>query len=279
MIENTKDEHSVIESFKEILWQLPKFFEEEISFTLTDRERFVGFVESEHMHRFAEIGDVIPRGELLREVMESGNVKAINVENYNNIMSIRVVAIPLKDEMGRVVGAISYGKSLENSAKVSKMSTDLSNATASILKVATEINDDIKNIKELNNKVEEKIKITSMQCNNTDDIIGFIKNIANQTNLLGLNAAIEASRAGDAGKGFGIVASEIRKLSKTSTESLTEINNILKDIKDSVKIVEDSIGISMNSSNKQEKDLIQILESVEELNRSAEALTEMARKL
>lgn len=69
------------------------------------------------------------------------------------------------------------------------------------------------------------------------------------------------------------------KISKTSTESLTEINNILKDIKDSAKIVEDSIGVSMNSSNKQEKDLIQILESVEELNRSAEALTEMARKL
>ena len=46
-----------------------------------------------------------------------------------------------------------------------------------------------------------------------------------------------------------------------------------------MKIVEDSIGISMNSSNKQEKDLHQILESVEELNRSAEALAGMARKL
>lgn len=276
--ENADNKHRIISSFEEILDQLPALFEDEISFTLTDNNRFVKFAPSTNMPAYSEAGKVIPKGEALREVMESGKIKAFTVDNYNN-MSIRVVAIPLKDGRGNIVGAISYGKNLENSIKVSKMSADLSNATSAILKVANEINNDIQNIREINTKVVEEVKITSNQCNNTDNIINFIEGIAKQTNLLGLNAAIEASRAGELGRGFGVVASEIRKLSGSSTQSITEINTILKTIKDSVGIVEKSIGTSMMSSEKQEQSLTQIVDSVKELNKSAEILAELASKL
>ena len=276
--ENADNKHRIISSFEEILDQLPALFEDEISFTLTDNNRFVKFAPSKNMPAYSEAGKVIPKGEALREVMESGKIKAFTVDNYNN-MSIRVVAIPLKDGRGNIVGAISYGKNLENSIKVSKMSADLSNATSAILKVANEINNDIQNIREINTKVVEEVKITSNQCNNTDNIINFIEGIAKQTNLLGLNAAIEASRAGELGRGFGVVASEIRKLSGSSTQSITEINTILKTIKDSVGIVEKSIGTSMMSSEKQEQSLTQIVDSVKELNKSAEILAELASKL
>ena len=277
-IDTINNRHIIIKSFEEILDQLPALFEDEISFTLTDKERIVKFVESKNMPAYAKVGTIIPKGEALREVMETGKVKAFTVDDYNN-MSIRVVAIPLKDDGGKVVGAISYGKNLENSKKVSKMSVDLSNATASILKVANEINNDIQNIKEINTKVVEGVKVTSNQCNKTDDIINFIKGIAKQTNLLGLNAAIEASRAGDLGRGFGVVASEIRKLSGSSNESIAEVNTILKSIKDSVSMVEKSIAISMASSEKQENSLTEIIHSVQELNKSAEILAQMASKL
>ncbi|WP_318011004.1 methyl-accepting chemotaxis protein [Clostridium sp. FP1] len=277
-IENTNETHKIITSFKEILDQLPALFEDEIAFTLTDKQRFVKFVESENMPAYSQVGKVIPKGEALREVIESGKMKAFTVDDYNN-MSIRVVAIPLKDEQGKVVGAISYGKNLANSTRITKMSVDLSNATASILKVANVINTDIQNIREINTKVVDEVKNTSDQCNNTDDIIKFIEGIAKQTNLLGLNAAIEASRAGELGKGFGVVASEIRKLSGSSTQSITEINTILKSIKDSVGKVEKIIGIAMTSAEKQEQELTQIIHSVKELNKSAEILAEMASKL
>lgn len=276
--ESNNSLHRVINSFYIILEQLPALFEDEISFTLTDTERYVKFAPSKNMPAYAEIGTIIPKTEALKEVMVSGKIKAFTVDNYNN-MSIRVVAIPLMDEHGTVVGAISYGKNLENSKAVSKMSVDLSNATASILKVADEINKELQSIRETNTKVAEEVKITSNQCNNTDEIINFIDGIAKQTNLLGLNAAIEASRAGDLGRGFGVVASEIRKLSGSSAQSITEINTILKSIKDSVGIVEKSIGISITSSKKQEQALTEIIHSVKELNKSAEILAEMASRL
>jgi len=58
--------------------------------------------------------------------------------------------------------------------------------------------------------------------------LSLIRTVASQTNLLGLNAAIEAARVGDAGRGFGVVAEEIRKLATTTTDSVKKIDEIVK---------------------------------------------------
>lgn len=73
----------------------------------------------------------------------------------------------------------------------------------------------------------------------TDEIVNIsntIEGIANQTNLLALNAAIESARAGEAGRGFSVVADEIRKLSIHTTEALHEIQSIVNDIKKHVDL-------------------------------------------
>lgn len=276
---NENDKHSIIKSFEDIIDQLPLFFEDEISFTLTDREKYIKFVESKNMTAYSEVGKVIAKGEALREVMETGKIKIFNVDAYNGGISIRVVAVPIRDNNGNIVGAVSYGRNLETSVKISKMSMNLTKVTESILEIANEIDGDIKNIKETNNKVVEEVGVTSKQCDNTDTIISFINNVSRQTNLLGLNAAIEASRAGELGRGFSVVAAEIRKLSVSSTTSITQINEILSSIKDSVKRVENNIEISMSSSEKQEMSLLQIVQAVKELNTSAETLSQLAIKL
>jgi methyl-accepting chemotaxis protein len=89
----------------------------------------------------------------------------------------------------------------------------------------------------------EKIERSSKQMT---EIVSLIEEIAFQTNILALNAAVEAARAGDAGKGFGVVANEVRALSQRSSRSLKDIKSLIDsssvDVADGVRLVKQAGG-------------------------------------
>jgi len=99
------------------------------------------------------------------------------------------------------------------------------------------------NLRDKVGDIAEQIIRLSEQTNQIGSISTLVSDLANQTNMLALNAAVEAVRAGEHGKGFGVVAAEIRKLADASKKSAERINSLVKDIENattSTVVVTDS---------------------------------------
>lgn len=89
-------------------------------------------------------------------------------------------------------------------------------------------------IEDVVNEVRRSVNELFEKSKNIDDLLNIIKDIATSTNLLSLNAAIEAAHAGAAGRGFAVVAGEVKRLADRSMESVSHIDNILNEIKRSI---------------------------------------------
>lgn len=143
----------------------------------------------------------------------------------------------------------------ESSTAIAKMMEGINTITETLIKNTENINELIKvsqkgriNLETVDSYIAEVAK----ESESLIEISSVIENIASQTNLLSMNAAIEAAHAGESGKGFAVVADEIRKLAESSGEQTKTISHVLTKIKDSVIIISESV-----------KGVLSVFESIE----------------
>jgi len=156
--------------------------------------------------------------------------------------------------MGQVVGNINKLDKLvqEQSKNVAQASSAIEQMVANTNSVTNTVIGNAQNVKILKDaseigksslqEVSLDIQEISRESEGLMEINSVMQNIAGQTNLLSMNAAIEAAHAGEAGKGFAVVADEIRKLAESSSEQSKTINVVLRKIKDCIDKITQSTG-------------------------------------
>nr|WP_144491475.1 methyl-accepting chemotaxis protein [Bacillus sp. WP8] len=150
------------------------------------------------------------------EQFSSGN------ESQNDKVELSSVEL---EEMNR--GLQNMNESAESITASSIKSTDIAGEGGQLVeKTASQMNVIDQSVK----KAENVIRALENKSKNITQILGVINGIADQTNLLALNAAIEAARAGESGRGFSVVAEEVRKLAVQSANSAKEIENLINEI-------------------------------------------------
>ncbi|NNU76629.1 methyl-accepting chemotaxis protein [Clostridium estertheticum] len=274
--------HPVASAFSDFAPIVAEMFPEGSTMIITDLQKIV----SKQSSKKFDIASLQVDNILLEESLSLKTIKSKKA--IINELDASVYGIPTlgssypmfdEDNSDEVVGCFAIITPKENASNLRNMSENLENGLTGMASAIEELAASAANIHTNEIELHNEIKDIIILSEEINEVSSFIKEIADETKMLGLNAAIEAARAGDAGRGFGVVAQEIRKLSEQSKSTVPKIKKLTDSIKLKVNEASERSESSLASSQEQAAASEEITASVEELTSMSEELNKIAQDI
>ncbi len=200
--------------------------------------------ESEKLKQESETSDMVSKN-----MYDASQSQAEAMQQLNDTVDQLAVAVgDIAENATTLASVVSDTRENSEKADVSMKET---------VKISQKGRDDMEKlshamegIQQANNQLVTSINKVGTASEEITNIVSMIAEIAEETNLLSLNASIEAARAGEAGKGFAVVATQIGKLAQTSSESATNISNLIEEVH---RLIDEAVGQANASAESIEK--------------------------
>jgi len=275
--------HPVAGSFNAFAPIVGELFAEGAVLYITDMEKFAYVYNSKKFSLPNAVAQGIPFKEDSAAKKAITTAQPVSRDIAANVYGVPVMAMvyPLfdEDDSSLVVGSFGIVMPRETAVKLRDMSGNLKEGLSEISSAIEELAASASQTSDTERMLNENVVEIGKLSEDINEILAFIKQIADETKMLGLNAAIEAARAGEAGRGFGVVADEIRKLSDESRETVVRIRSLPATIKD--KIIDTTAGSesTLRSAEEQAAASEEITASIEEITSLANQLDYIAKEM
>lgn len=187
-------------------------------------------------------------------------------------ITFEATAIPIFNSKGEVIGGIGLGIGLENREILINNANLVAESSEQTLTTIGELASSAGQLADQQSQLLQLAEEITKQISETEKIIEIIRGVAHTSNMLGLNASIEAARAGENGKGFSVVAGEIRKMAENSSTAIKDVESILNKIKEKIKVIDEKIEDTSTIGQKQAEATEELSNTMEELAKSASNL-------
>lgn len=239
---------------------------------ITDREKYLLYIPSKDLDLKIAPGAPLKAGTAVVRAMEEKRRVAIRGDKSTFGLPYIAVASPIIADNGQAIGGVVIIESTAESDALTEMANKLTDNMAVLASTTEEISAQTEEISAVLNRLVHVAESSMLHVKETDQVLALVRTIASQTNLLGLNAAIEAARVGDAGRGFGVVAAEIRKLAADTAASIKKIEDTIREIQaGSTEVYSQLTQVN--------KVLAEAADAVSHIAGSAEQAGEVARRL